>query len=136
MTSPYVTPTIRTDAAAIIELLKAGKKTRIEIAAHFNRNKTALDRAFAFAKDSGHIALAQQGKNFWWCLTTEAYQIQAEVKRAAVEAETARSLNRNNMHYFDYDAVPDLPVVRRIIPAGSGKPPATNGARWVFEIAA
>jgi len=39
------------------------------------------------------------------------------------------------MKYFDYDAVPDMPVVRRIIPAGSKKPPATNAPRWVFEAA-
>lgn len=132
MTSPYVTPLIREDAAAIVALLRGKTMTRDEIAAHFERSKTALDRAFALAKNKGQIDFARVNGSCYWGPTKIIREIQAETAKAAAEREKAR---KDKSRQFDPDSVPDMPVVRRIIPAGSVKAPATNAPRWIFEAA-
>lgn len=133
MTSPYVTPTIRADAAAIVALLRGKTMTRDEIAAHFERSKTALDRAFAFAKTMQKIDFARVNGSCYWGHVKRIREIQAELAQAQTEREAERKAKARRE--FDPDSVPDMPVVRRIIPAGSVKAPATNAPRWIFEAA-
>ena len=133
MTSPYVTPLIRSDAAAIVALLRGKTMTRNEIAAHFQRSKTALDRAFAFAKNKGQIDYAKVGTTCYWGHTKRVREIQAEAAQAQAQREKARK-DKARIE-FDPDNVPDRPVVRRIIPAAMAKPVATNAPRWIFEAA-
>lgn len=133
MTSPYITPLIREDAAAIVALLRGKTLSRDEIAAHFQRSKTALDRAFAFAKNKGQIDFFRSGTACYWGLTKNIREIQAEAKKAQAEREKARK-DKARIE-FDPDNVPDMPVIRRIIPAAAAKPVATNAPRWIFEAA-
>lgn len=135
MTSPYITPAVRSDAAQIAELLKGGRMTRNEIAKAFNRNKTALDRGFAHAKNLGLIAMVRHDGEVWWLTTEQAYALVAEKRQAERARHALRLMRRYRMDEVDFDAVPDMPVVRRIIPAGSAPMPATNAPRWIFEAA-
>ena len=134
MTSPYVTPLIREDAAAIVALLRGKTMKRGEIEAHFSRNKSALDRAFKLAQNQGKIDFTRANGSCYWGPTKIIREIQAGAAKAAAEREIERKAKARED--FDPDNVPDMPVVRRIIPAAMAKPVATNAARWVFEVAA
>jgi hypothetical protein len=133
MTSPYITPLIREDAAAIVALLRGKTMKRGEIEAHFSRNKSALDRAFKLAQNQGKIDFTRANGSCYWGPTKIIREIQAEAAKAAAEREKAR---KDKSREFDPDSVPDMPVVRRIIPAAMAKPVATNAVRWIFEAAA
>lgn len=126
MTSPYITPTIRSDAAAIVALLRGKTMTRDEIASHFKRSKTALDRAFAFAKNTGKINYYRAGTGCVWAHADEIKRIEAKKAKQAPQETKPEEI--------DYDA-PDMPVLRKIIKAGTVPMPRTKAARWVFDVA-
>jgi hypothetical protein len=133
MTSPYITPTVRSDAAAIIKLLRNQTMTRDEIARHFDRSKTMLDRGFHHAKSLGKIDFARVNGSCYWGHTERINAIKAE--NAKVEAEREKARKAKAREDFDPDSIPDMPIIRRIIPAAAAKPVATNAPRWIFEAA-
>ena len=134
MTSPYITPAVREDAEKLVSLLRGKTMTRNEINLHFDRNKSALDRAFSLAKNRGQIDFTRVKGICYWGHCKRIEEIRKEA--AQLEAERERIRKAKAREDFDPDSVPDMPVVRRIIPAAMAKPVATNAARWVFEAAA
>ena len=85
MTCPYITPAVREDAEKLVSLLRGKTMTRNEISVHFERNKSALDRAFSLAKNRGQIDFCRVKGICYWGHRKRIEEIRKEA--AELEAE-------------------------------------------------
>ena len=125
------------DAAhELIGYLAHRKETSAAISAHFGWTKSKLEAAQRIGINMGCLGFVRDGVTVLWCWKDEADRYRA--KRKAEKQAHARQLAKRSHKppKIDIDNMPDMPVIRRIIPAAMAKPVATNAARWVFEVAA
>ena len=124
------------DAAnELIGYLAHRKETSAAISAHFGWTKSKLEAAQRIGINMGCLGFVRDGVTVLWCWKDEADRYRA--KRKAEKQAHARQLAKRSHKppKIDIDNVPDMPVIRRIIPAGSAPVPATNAPRWIFEAA-
>lgn len=121
------------DAAhELIGYLADKKETTAAIAAHFGWTPSKTEAAQRIGVNMGCLGFVRDGKTVVWCWKDEADRYRA-TKKAERQAYK-RQMAKRKAPKIDYE-VPDMPVIRRIIPAAAAKPVATNAPRWVFEAA-
>ena len=125
------TKTIREVAAQIAELLKQHRMMRPELNANVKRCKSTIDQALVLARFKGTVALVRKGHELWWCTPKDAHALRSEIALSKMSRPRVRKGPE-----LDFDTIPDMPEVRRVVPATSLPMPHTKAVRWIFDIAA
>ena len=125
-------------ALELIAFLAERKATTEQIMQNFNWTKSKAEAAQRIGIAKGCLGFYRDGMTVHWCWKDAADKHRAAVKaaRQAVVRQQAKERSQKTPQPRKpllLDDVPDMPIVRPIIKAGSVPSPATTAPRWVFD---